>query len=25
VAELVKAISFWDSIGSLQVYYSVQP
>jgi len=25
VAELVKAISFWDGIGSLQVYYSVQP
>jgi hypothetical protein len=25
VAELVKAISFWDGIGSLQVYYSVKP
>jgi hypothetical protein len=25
VAELVKALSFWDGIGSLQVYYSVQP
>ena len=25
VAELVKAISFWDGIESLQVYYSVQP
>lgn len=25
VAELVKAISFWDGIGSLQVYYSVNP
>ena len=25
VAELVKAISFWDGVGSLQVYYSVQP
>ncbi|MGH9388514.1 MAG: DinB family protein [Vicinamibacteria bacterium] len=25
VAELVKAVSFWDGIGSLQVYYSVRP
>jgi hypothetical protein len=25
VAELVKATSFWDGIGSLQVYYSVRP
>jgi hypothetical protein len=25
VTELVKAVSFWDGIGSLQVYYSVQP
>ena len=25
VAELVKALSFWDGIGSLQVYYSVRP
>jgi hypothetical protein len=25
VMELVKAISFWDGIGSLQVYYSVRP
>ncbi len=25
VAELVKALSFWDGIGSLQVYYSVKP
>jgi hypothetical protein len=25
IAELVKAASFWDGIGSLQVYYSVTP
>jgi len=25
VTELVKALSFWDGIGSLQVYYSVRP
>jgi hypothetical protein len=25
VTELVKAVSFWESIGSLQVYYSVRP
>jgi hypothetical protein len=25
VAELVRAVSFWDGIGSLQVYYSVHP
>jgi hypothetical protein len=25
VAELVKAVTFWDQIGSLQVYYSVKP
>jgi hypothetical protein len=25
IAELVKAVSFWDGIGSLQVYYSVKP
>jgi hypothetical protein len=25
VAELVKALAFWDGIGSLQVYYSVRP
>jgi len=25
VAELVKALSFWEGIGSLQVYYSVRP
>jgi len=25
VAELVKAVSFWDGIGSLQIYYSVRP
>lgn len=25
VTELVKAASFWDGIGSLQVYYSVHP
>ncbi|MCI0491122.1 MAG: DinB family protein [Blastocatellia bacterium] len=25
VAELVRAISFWDGIGSLQRYYSVNP
>ena len=25
VAELVKAVSFWDDIGSLQVYYGVNP
>jgi DinB superfamily len=25
IAELVKARSFWDGIGSLQVYYSVHP
>jgi hypothetical protein len=25
VTELVKAVSFWDGIGSLQAYYSVQP
>jgi len=25
VMELVKAITFWDGIGSLQVYYSVRP
>jgi hypothetical protein len=25
VAELVKALTFWDGIGSLQVYYSVRP
>ncbi|MGH9323628.1 MAG: DinB family protein [Vicinamibacteria bacterium] len=25
IAELVKAISFWDGIGSLQTYYSVRP
>jgi hypothetical protein len=25
VTELVKALSFWDGIGSLQLYYSVRP
>jgi hypothetical protein len=25
IAELVKAVSFWEGIGSLQVYYSVHP
>jgi hypothetical protein len=25
VTELVKAVTFWDGIGSLQVYYSVRP
>ena len=25
VAELVRAVAFWDGIGSLQVYYSVHP
>jgi len=25
VTELVKAVSFWDGIGSLSVYYSVRP
>jgi hypothetical protein len=25
VAELVKAVTFWDGIGPLQVYYSVRP